>query len=543
MSKFFQASLKKEKTLNITRDNEPPITHKRKNTKKFMISPVKNPKNEKYINFNEINKSEKSYKTNNCLISNNYNEKHVFNIVNKNSINTENTNSNNSIIDNINEIDSNYTNTSQIAYNCLTKKSKISTKQNDQFNIYNIVEHNITPSFHDENIYNCVSPLYSNTDISYKNNNISSMLFNNDLNTDKNNSNKITIEHPLNNIQNKTNLENEGSVQMTTEGSSQLEHSTNRILSPKGSVDEGPSSRILEQNFKKSIYSSLNENVPYNTKINYTSINKLNFSSLQEQPTLTYIQKDKIKLYNYNIMLDTSTKTFIKNDCTPCFYCRRKFDFVPLGLPIKYYPSLYILNNNYLQICKYSFNYKENSVKLNKNERTRLLEILKNNSNFEKLSFNLSQDIQNNLELNECNNYLKDSVSKETDKNSIKKNIDNCDINNNRYHKILTKDFFETDGVFCSFNCIVSFIEENSYNPLYQNSNHLIYLMYKHIFGQFPNKSFIRSPSWKLRKEYGGILSDDDYDKFVQTVPIIESKQTKSTSNQLKSEIIFEILI
>mgnify|MGYP003350685194 CR=1 FL=1 len=34
-----------------------------------------------------------------------------------------------------------------------------------------------------------------------------------------------------------------------------------------------------------------------------------------------------------------------------------------------------------------SFNYKENSVKLNKNERIRLLEILKNNSNLEKLSF------------------------------------------------------------------------------------------------------------------------------------------------------------
>jgi len=524
MSKFFQASLKKEKILNISRDNDPPIQHKRKNTKKFMISPVKNPKNEKYINYNEINKSEKSYKTNDCLISNNYNEKQVFNIVNKNSINTENINLHNSIIDNIKEIDSNYTNTSPITYNCLTKKSKNSTKQNDQFNIYNIVEHNITPSFQDENIYNCVSPLYSNTDISYKNNNISSMLFN-ELNIDKNNSNKNKSEHNLNNenikdnnlnnIPDKTNIED----------------------------DERRSLNIDEQNFKKNIYNSLNENVPYNTKINCTSINKLNFSSLQDQPTLTYIQKDKIKLYNYNIMLDISTKTFIKNDCTPCFYCRRKFDFVPLGLPIKYYPSIYILNNNYLQICKYSFNYKENSVKLNKNERIRLLEILKNNSNFEKLSFTLSKDIQNNSELNECNNSLKESVSKETDKNLIKKNIENCDINNNRYHKILTKDFFETDGIFCSFNCIVSFIEENSYNPLYQNSNHLIYLMYKHIFGHFPNKPFIRSPSWKLRKEYGGILSDDDYDKFVQTVPIIESKLTKSTSNQLKSEIIFEILI
>ena len=68
--------------------------------------------------------------------------------------------------------------------------------------------------------------------------------------------------------------------------------------------------------------------------------------------------------------------------------------------------------------------------------------------------------------------------------------------------------------------------------------------MYKNIFGYFPNKSFIRSPSWKLRKDYGGNLSDEDYEKFIQNnIPIIESKQTKSISNQLKSEIIFEILI
>jgi hypothetical protein len=368
------------------------------------------------------------------------------------------------------------------------------------------------------------------------------MLLNNDLN-------KNIDEKPVNNEENILSVNSSVSNLFKT---SQI---INEKHVPLYDIYGGPEKQQSDVNRDKCPSS---ENVS-NTKINYTSINKLNFSSLQEQPTLTYIKKDKIKLYNYNIMLDTSTKTFIKNDCTPCFYCRRKFDFLPIGLPVKYYPSVYILNNSYLQVCKYSFNYKENSVKLNKNERIRLLEILKNNSNFEKLSFNLSQELQNKSESNECN-YLKDSVcssitsksnrfeqsvTQETDKNSIKKNNneENSDVNNNKYHKILTKDFFETDGIFCSFNCIVSFIEENSYNPLYQNSNHLLYLMYKHIFGYFPNKPFIRSPSWKLRKEYGGILSDEDYEKFVQTIPIIESKQTKSSLNQMKSEIIFEILI
>ena len=107
----------------------------------------------------------------------------------------------------------------------------------------------------------------------------------------------------------------------------------------------------------------------------------------------------------------------------------------------------------------------------------------------------------------------------------------------------ITKNFFETDGIFCSFNCIVSFIEENSYNPLYQNSYNYLYLMYKHIFGDYPYQPFIRSPSWKLRKEYGGPLNDEDYSKYIQSIPIVESKQIKTINNNIKPEFIFEVLV
>jgi len=48
-----------------------------------------------------------------------------------------------------------------------------------------------------------------------------------------------------------------------------------------------------------------NNNQNTETNSNYTSINKLNFTNLTNEPILTYIQKDKFKLYNYNIMLDT----------------------------------------------------------------------------------------------------------------------------------------------------------------------------------------------------------------------------------------------
>ena len=66
----------------------------------------------------------------------------------------------------------------------------------------------------------------------------------------------------------------------------------------------------------------------------------------------------------------------------PCYYCRRKFNNDPLGLPICYYPSIYIIKNN-SQNLKYSFNYKENTVKLNSNEKERLLHILERTMSLE----------------------------------------------------------------------------------------------------------------------------------------------------------------
>jgi len=268
----------------------------------------------------------------------------------------------------------------------------------------------------------------------------------------------------------------------------------------------------------------------------YTYINKLNFSSLQKEPTITFVQKDKIKLYNYSVMLDTYTSNFLEcsSDSShseykiPCYYCRRNFNNAPLGLPICYYPSIYILKNN-SQNLKYSFNYKENTVKLNCNEKERLLKILGKTDNIHKFNLNEYDTEENNIK---GENYCK----KEN------KGIYQFKKNNEKdSHKILTKQFFETEGIFCSFNCIVSYLEENRNNPLYQNSYNLIYFMYKILFGYFPQFTIIKSPSWKLRKEYGGPLSDEDYEKYIQNIPIIDTNQFKYHVS--KHESIYEVLV
>lgn len=388
MSKFFQISLKKEKSRlenveKIKTDKSINSNVKKKNTKKFIISPVRELQKDNTLNINTYNKVEKT--------DANKNTEHE-----------------------------------------LEKNEKISSMLSSMYNNKH------------------VSPLYTNTNVNTKN--ISSTLCYDTIN----NFNDYFNEHINSDIINCNNIQN--------------------------------------SNFVENINTEKNE-----TNVNYTSINKLNFTSLITEPTLTFIQKDKFKLYNYNIMLDTQCEKFLNNESKiPCYYCRRKFDFVKLGIPIKYYPSIYIIVDNNSQTSKYSFNYKENTVRLNKSEKERILNILQKN-----------KDI----------------------------------ILENKEHKIITRNFFETDGIFCSFNCMVSYIEENSYNPLYQNSYSLIYLMYKQIFGEYPSQSFIRSPSWKLRKEYGGPLDDDDYNKYIQSIPIVESKLINTIKNNIRTELTFEVLV
>jgi hypothetical protein len=425
MSNFFLTSIKKDKLNRLKNDykisNKPTdknvdTTSKKKNAKKFMISPVKDISNEDLIDKHNTSNS----------------NDHIFNIVN-------------------NRTKSNYINEN--------KKSYIPEDDID------IIDKSL--SFKN-NRY--VSPLYTNTE-----------------NTKKSISSTMSYE-PLFNLydnQNETDIYN--------------------FKSDKIIINKNDSTNNINDECKTAPISQNNNIVDKN----YTSINKLNFTSLNCEPTLTYIHKDKYKIYNYNIMLDTNNESLINiNTEIPCYYCRRKFDHYPLGIPIKYYPSLYILNDNSLSTSKYSFNYKENTIKLNINEKERLLNILNNNPNI------IHDDI------------------------SVKDNKEN-----KKEHKIITKNFFETDGIVCSFNCMVSYIEENSYNPLYHNSYNYMYLLYKHIFGEYPSKPIIRSPSWKLRKEYGGPLDDNDYNKYIQSIPIIESKQIKTINNNIKPELIFEVLV
>jgi len=81
--------------------------------------------------------------------------------------------------------------------------------------------------------------------------------------------------------------------------------------------------------------------------------------------------------------------------------------------------------------------------------------------------------------------------------------------------------FFDTEGMFCSFNCMCSYLHENTNVSQYKDSGSLIYFMYKCIFNEYPYKMNIRkAPSWKLLKDYGGNLSIEEFRSMFNTVNI-----------------------
>jgi hypothetical protein len=73
-----------------------------------------------------------------------------------------------------------------------------------------------------------------------------------------------------------------------------------------------------------------------------------------------------------------------------------------------------------------------------------------------------------------------------------------------------SNSYYETDGNFCSFNCIQAFITDNIHNKLYENSKHLLLKMYRDISNK-EIKEIKPAPHWRLLEEYGGPLSIEKF--------------------------------
>ncbi len=71
--------------------------------------------------------------------------------------------------------------------------------------------------------------------------------------------------------------------------------------------------------------------------------------------------------------------------------------------------------------------------------------------------------------------------------------------------------YFEVDGSFCSWSCVISFIRDNKHNPLFSQSEQLVYKMR----GKYT--SIVPAPHWRMLDMYGGSLSPLEMRKKIGT--------------------------
>lgn len=100
-------------------------------------------------------------------------------------------------------------------------------------------------------------------------------------------------------------------------------------------------------------------------------------------------------------------------------------------------------------------------------------------------------------------------VSKRGGASLLKKGNISLSTQNNNY--------YETDGIFCSFNCCMAYIlsVEIHTNPLYRFSENLLMKMYNDFYDNNDRDStpleIIPAPHWRLLKEYGGTLTIGEF--------------------------------
>ena len=152
-------------------------------------------------------------------------------------------------------------------------------------------------------------------------------------------------------------------------------------------------------------------------------------------------------------MLDYLNKPLPITTPIHCFWCRHSFKNMPLGCPLEYIPSV-LLKNYYSELHKDNYTIKGHIT-------PRIITLIS-------------------------------QLETSNDKFTIEK-----------------KDYYLTDGIFCSFNCCLAFIQENKDKKLYDNSQHLLFKLFNSFFEN--NFEINTAPSWRLLTKYGGSLSIEKY--------------------------------
>jgi hypothetical protein len=223
----------------------------------------------------------------------------------------------------------------------------------------------------------------------------------------------------------------------------------------------------IDQKYGITIISNIftNEKPPDNT----TKITELSDLNSNTSCNIVSFLDETKRIYQCTVsIIDFTTgkdTEFLKYSC---YWCRHPFDSRPIGCPIKFISNKAV-KKYYSEVSKDNYTIKENITNYKKN-------MLDTQKSFVFIPLNNSSQI----------------------------NIDK-------------KDFYSSDGIFCSFNCCKAFIKDNKHNVLYEHSEFLLSKLYFDMFG-VKNVVINPAPHWRLLIEYGGNLTINQFrDNFNKT--------------------------
>jgi hypothetical protein len=240
----------------------------------------------------------------------------------------------------------------------------------------------------------------------------------------------------------------------------------------------------IEQKYGITIVSNI-ANVDEAPPENSTKLTELSELNNEHVDVISFLDETK-RLYQCHIsMIDFKSGEDIKNLKYCCYWCRHKFESASIGCPIKYI-SKKAVKNYYSEVSKDFYTIKENITR------------------------NRSQMLHTNKSKFVFSPHLAVEKTDET-ATAIAPPPTTCSININN------KDYYSTDGIFCSFNCCKAFIKENKHNKLYENSDILLTKLYEDMYN-VKNIVINPSPHWRLLIEYGGYLTIQQFrDNFNKT--------------------------
>lgn len=188
--------------------------------------------------------------------------------------------------------------------------------------------------------------------------------------------------------------------------------------------------------------------------VSRTKITELT-SKERETNTFSYLDESKkerqcvLTMVSHDTQHDLPEKTDV---C--CFWCRHGFQTKPIGCPLQYSPHR-VVKEYYSEITKDTYTLRENVTR-----------------------------------------------------KQLGQNTDHFQKHNMRR---VVRDYYTTDGVFCSFNCCLAFIHANR-EEMYRYSESLLSHIYTRTFGEGA-QPITPAPSWRLLRAYGGPLTIDEFRK------------------------------